>query len=297
MLPEITDIEAFRRLRRDTNAQRAAFVTIAQRHDLPTEELEPFSQGTHLVWGTSRAVIKVFIPLWPEDAQVEVAVLERLSGSTLAVPQLQATGDLAGYRYVIMSRLPGASIGEVWPTLSPDQRAALAAEMGEQMAALHALTPPALPAVDQGDLLAERRSHVLEDQRARGADERLLAQITDFVEALGELPPAPSMLLHADLTSDHFLVVGGRISGLIDFADAFVGPWTYELAAPACFTVRGDRDAQRALLSGMGRPDTSMGPVVRAWAVLHRYAHVATMMQRSGHTDLEDWLQTVWLER
>jgi hygromycin-B 7''-O-kinase len=101
--------------------------------------------------------------------------------------------------------------------------------------------------------------------------------------------------MHADLTADHFLVEDGRITGLVDLADAFVGPWTYELAAPACFTVIGDPDAQRALLAGMGRsPSPELGHAVRAWAVLHRYGHVARMMKAAGHDDLDAWLAAVW---
>ncbi len=64
-LPPVPDYPAFQRIRRDVDAQRGAFVTIAQRHGLPPSELRPFAEGTHLVWGTRTTVLKAFIPLWP----------------------------------------------------------------------------------------------------------------------------------------------------------------------------------------------------------------------------------------
>jgi hygromycin-B 7''-O-kinase len=297
VLPDVTDIESFRRLRRDVLAQRPAFEALARRHGLDVGALEPFAQGTHLVWSARTAVIKVFIPLWPQDAEVETAMLAHLTGTGLPVPQLEAAGALGAFPYVVMSRLPGQPTGDVWPSLDARTRVDLATEIGEHVAALGALAPPGLPVqtVPQEALLAERLARVLADQRDRGADERLVAEIGAFVDALGELPPAEDVLLHADLTGDHFLVEEGRVTGLIDFADAFVGPWTYELAAPACFTVFGDPEAQRALLAGMGRrPTPELGRAVRAWAVLHRYGHVARMAARRGHATLAPWLDAVW---
>ncbi len=130
---------------------------------------------------------------------------------------------------------------------------------------------------------------MIDDQRARGADGALLDEIVSFVAALGELPPAEPVLLHADLTADHFLVWDGELSGIIDFADAFVGPWVYELAAPAGFVTLDDPAAQQALLHGLGR---SVDPrAVRAWVVLHRYVHLATMLEGQS---LDEWLRRVW---
>jgi hygromycin-B 7''-O-kinase len=296
VLPDVTDLDSFRRLRRDPVAQRPAFEAIARRHGLEVDSLAPFAKGTHLVWAAGPRVIKVFIPLWPSDADVEVAMLAHLTGTGLPVPQLEAHGELGAFRYAIMTRLPGRPTEDVWPTLDRRARVRVAARMGEQIAALHALAPPpGLPTLTQEALLGERLPRVLDDQRDRGADDALLVQIAAFVDGLGTLTPVAPVLMHADLTSDHFLVEDGRITGLIDFADAFVGPWVYELAAPACFTVTGDPDAQRALLGGMGRaPSPDLGLAVQAWAVLHRYAHLAAMMTRSGHTTLEPWLGAVW---
>lgn len=298
MLPATLPLDAYRVFRRDLDAQRPAIDAIAARHGLPPGELVPFPQGTQIVWGTPRSVIKLFVPTWPEDTRVENLMLERLVGAGLPVPQLEARGEIAGWPYVVMSRLPGRSVSEVWPGLEADARARLAHDIGAATARLAALPVTGLEALlaPQESLLAERRPRLLEDQRARGADDALEVQLQEFLDTLPRLVPAASVLLHADLTAGNILVHEGRLTGFVDFADAFVGPWTYELAATSCFVTQGDRRSQRALLAGRGvEPTPELLATLRCWAVLHRYGHVAIMMRDAGHSSLANWLDTLWL--
>ncbi len=298
MLPAKPPLDAYRLFRRDIEAQRPAMETIAVRHGLPPGELAPFSQGTHIVWGTQRSVIKMFVPIWPEDARIEMLMLERLVGVGVPVPQFEARGEVAGWPYVVMSRLPGQRVPEVWPELDVGARERLAHDIGVAMAHLAALPVTGLDALltPQESLLAERRPRLLLDQRERGGDDALEEQLQEFLDALPPLLPAESVLLHADLTADNILVHDGRLAGFIDFADAFVGPWTYDLAATSCFVTQGDRRSQRALLLGRGVEATpELLVTLRSWAVLHRYGHVAIMMRRAGHVSLWGWLDTLWL--
>ena len=298
MLPKALPLDAYRSFRRDIAAQRPAIQAIAARHGLRSGELAPFDQGTMIVWGTARSVIKLFVPTWPADSHVEILMLERIVGTGLSVPQLEARGEVDGWPYVVMSRLPGRRLSEEWPALDSGARERVAHEIGEGMARLAALPLAGLDAMraPQEALLAERRPLLLADQRERGGDEALGRELQAFLEALPPLVPAESVLLHADLTADNILVHDGGLSGFIDFADAFVGPWTYELAATSCFVTPGDRRSQRALLAGRGAAATpELLGTLRSWAVLHRYGHVARMMRDAGHASLAGWLESLWL--
>lgn len=296
MLPPIPDLAAYRALRKDAAIQRPAITVIAERHGLATSELAPFATGTNLVWGTRDEVIKLFVPLWPEDADVEVAMLETVTGTDLPAPQLHALGELDGWRYAVMSRVRGVRIGDIWSALPPQDRELLAFRAGEVIARIAELPAARLEArtCHQDALLAERLPCVRADQRERGGDDGLDAQLCRFLDALSVPPPAESVVLHADLTDDHFLVEGTSITGIIDFADAFVGPWTYELAAPACFLTRGSPAVRDALLRGRGvAPEPGILAAIRTWAVLHRYGHLAIMMRRAGTASLDGWLATL----
>lgn len=189
MLPPVPDVATWRILRRDAVTQRPAFDAIAGRHGLAANELCHLDKGTHFVWATRRSVIKLFVPLWAEDASLETTMLDVVAGTTLPAPQLEAQGDL---------------------------------------------------------------------------------------------------------TDDNVLVSGDRVTGIIDFADAFVGPWTYELAAPACFVTRGSSAHRDSMFRGRGfEPTPELIATTRAWAILHRYSHLARMMRRAGVATLPAFLELI----
>jgi hygromycin-B 7''-O-kinase len=296
MLPSVPDIAAWRILRRDTATQRPAFEAIATRHGLAASELSPFDKGTHFVWATRRNVIKLFVPLWPEDASLETTLLEMVAGTVLPVPRLEAQGELNGWPYVVMSRVHGEHIGAAWRTLEDGGRSRLAAHLGETMAAFALLPRQRLRtrAIMQDELIAERLERILADQRERGGNDALECELRTFIEKLPRLIPAEDVVLHADLTGDNVLVSGDRVTGIIDFADAFVGPWTYELAAPACFVTRGSPAHRDSMLRGRGfEPSAELIATTRAWAILHRYGHVARMMQDAGVATLPAFLDLI----
>jgi hypothetical protein len=110
MLPPTLPLDAYRPFRRDIEAQRPAMETIAVRHGLPPGEVAPFSQGTQIVWGTQRSVIKLFVPTWPDDARIEMSMLERLLVTLRCWAVLNRYGHVA-----IMMRHAGHA--SLWPWL------------------------------------------------------------------------------------------------------------------------------------------------------------------------------------
>ena len=296
MLPPVPDVATWRKLRRDVATQRPAFDAIAARHGLAASELSFLDKGTHFVWATRRDVIKLFVPLWIQDASLERTLLEMVAGTTLPVPQLEAQGELDGWPYVVMSRVPGEHIGVAWRALDDGGRSRLAAHLAQAMAAVASLPPQRLQAraITQDALIAERLERILVDQRERGGDDSLDFELRSFLGELPRLMPAHEVVLHADLTDDNVLVSGDRVTGIIDFADAFVGPWTYELAAPACFVTRGSSAHRDSMIRGRGlEPTPELIATTRAWAILHRYCHVARMMRDAGAPTLRAFLDLI----
>lgn len=297
MLQSGPTLKEYSALRRDFATQRPSIVAIAERHGLTVSELRPFAQGTHLVWHDGRSVVKVFCPLWARDADVELRMLRLLACTDLPVPQLEQEGVHDGWTYVVMSQLDGDCLGAVWEDLPAAARVSLSHQIGETTARFNALPTDDFEDLraDQDTLLTERVAKLRADQIARGGSDELDAALERYLAAFAPPAAAESVLLHADLTSDHFLVRDGRIIGLIDFADAFVGPWTYEFAAPAAYLTRGLEDCERAMLSGYGvelTPDLARS--LRSWIVLHRYSHIAIMMREAGAASLRDWLAPFW---
>lgn len=248
------------------------------------------------MWATGRSVIKLFVPLWNEDADLEIKLLDMVSGTGLPVPQLEAESELEDWRYVVMSRVPGEHLGVAWRGLDDDGRSRLATHLGETMAALATLPREQLEAraITQEALIAERFERILSDQRERGGDDALDVELRQFLAEMPPLVASEDVMLHADLTDENVLVSGDRVTGVIDFADAFVGPATYELAAPACFVTRGSPKHRDAMIRGRGLdPTPEVITTTRTWAILHRYGHVARMMQAAGVTTLPAFLDLI----
>jgi aminoglycoside 2''-phosphotransferase len=58
---------------------------------------------------------------------------------------------------------------------------------------------------------------------ARTVSPKTLARFDAFYAALATLEPGPARLAHDDLSDDHILVAGSRLTGIIDFSDAAYG--------------------------------------------------------------------------
>ena len=96
-----------------------------------------------------------------------MAALAAIDGRLpIPTPALCAVGELEGWSYVLMQRLPGESLGQVWPLTSPKERLGFASMLGESLATLHHIRAPDLPAirVDWSQVLRHQRATCVERQ-------------------------------------------------------------------------------------------------------------------------------------
>ena len=175
---------------------------------------------------------------------VERAVLEELSAvEELPIPCVRAAGviDRDGtWSYILMDQVLGSPLRDVWPHIDEHSRRAIAAELGCIICTLHhSLTEPLKDTLDsQGrgwqevrqKLDADRRDLISRIQSAP-PDRPALHFWYDLIQLLetARVPTSPDLLLtHQDLTEDHLYVLRRdgrwRVSGLIDFGDAALGP-------------------------------------------------------------------------
>jgi aminoglycoside phosphotransferase (APT) family kinase protein len=116
----------------------------------------------------------------------------------------------------------------------PGASAAHGRAVGEFLLALHAVDPAA--AVDQGARDAAASFAAAQEVRDR-MQEDVLPLLPSRVRAQGEallrrmsVPPPAPRLVHGDLGPTHVLVVGDRVSGIIDWGDCCVGDPALDLA-------------------------------------------------------------------
>ncbi|HUC24281.1 MAG TPA: aminoglycoside 3'-phosphotransferase/choline kinase family protein, partial [Streptosporangiaceae bacterium] len=185
---------------------------LATRLGLTGENLRRYPEGSRPVYqvGVHR-VLKLYPTISAPDSLTESRVLEYLHGELpVATPELLACGEYEnGWRYVLMSRLPGSDLAAAWPAMSPRDQDRIAVQSGEMLAALHGLDPgplhPALGPADWAGFLARQRATAVQRQRQVGLPEAWLRQVGPF---LGSVPPAPGRqraLLHTEVTREHLV--------------------------------------------------------------------------------------------
>jgi hygromycin-B 7''-O-kinase len=293
VLPPAATEEAFAAISQDEAALRPAVEQLCRLLGIGTDDLTRYQAGSRPVYATGDLVLKLFPPVaaWPDyriEPQVLAAVADQLPTAT---PRVHAAGAHDGWGYVLMSRLPGVPLDAIWNQVSAQDRDRLAGQLGETIAALHQLPPPAINDWQPAGwpaFVAHQREHCASEQRALGLPALWADQIPAFLDAV-TLPSGPPVLLHTEVMRQHLLASerpAGKwqLSGLIDFEPAMRGEREYDFVAVGVFTAEGDARFLARTLTSYGYHPDQLGPGLRrrllAQGILHRYSNLSWWMER-----------------
>jgi hygromycin-B 7''-O-kinase len=290
-LPPDPDVAAFDALHDAPARWQPVLAAIAAAHCGPDVAVEPRTDGTVLVGlvGATR-VIKLYPPLLRDHFAFEQAMLGLLAGRLdLPTPRLLASGDHAGWPWLLMTRLAGSPLTGVWPTLDEPARRAVLHTLGRVMAQVHALPAATLQALAPAwpDFLARQRAGCHRRQQRTGLPAHLLAGVDAFVA--GALPDGPAVPLTGEYTPMNLLHEPAGLSGMFDFGDGLVGPAAYDWLGPMCFLAAGHASRLDALFDGYGRRFDRRGrePLLRL-LLLHRYSCLPAQIAMAGWQDAPD---------
>ena len=193
-----------------------------------------------------RVVVRLTRPEWSASFRGAVYWYERLRPLGVPLPELfyaDIEGTTAGFPALVMDRLPGTDLGNVYPSLRGDQRRRLAQEIVAIQRRVASL--PAGPgfgyAFSYEDIRAFRSTWKevllasLESIRDAFADRgpvdpRVVDRVCAAVDAhgayLAAVRPRPFL---DDMTTKNVIVADGRLSGIVDvdcvtFGDALLTP-------------------------------------------------------------------------
>ncbi|MEU9043765.1 MULTISPECIES: aminoglycoside phosphotransferase family protein [unclassified Kitasatospora] len=284
MLPLVLTDEEWDAVVPDESVMRPGAEALCARLGVGGLPLERFAEGSVPVYAVGdEHVLKLFPASGAQDGITEERVLGRLHGALpIPTPEVREAGAYVnGWRYILMSRLPGEGLAPAWPRIPQPDRERIARDCGSALAALHALDPePLADVLGPGDWPAfvdRQRAGAVARQRRRGLPEAWLEQIPDFL-ATAPLPSPSSparALLHTEFMREHLLTdpaAGLRLTGLIDFEPAMIGDPAYDLVAVGLFTTRADPHLLGQLLRAYGRGFEPR--LVMAYTLLHVYSHL-----------------------
>ncbi|MFG2126472.1 phosphotransferase family protein [Streptomyces sp. NPDC048751] len=289
MLPPVETDEEWDAVIADETVMRAGAEDLCGRLGLAGAPLTRFPDGTQPVYAVGDdLVLKLFPGSAARDGLAEGRVLSHLHGLLpVPTPRVEDFGAYEnGWRYVLMSRLPGENLAHVWERVPQADRERLVAEIGQLLAVLHSLDPAPLEDVlgpgSWGAFTDRRRRETVEQQRGHGLSAAWLDQIPEFLAAV-PLPPAPRRsLLHTEIMRQHFLVDpdGWRLTGLFDFEPAMIGDRAYDFVGVGLFVTRGDPKLLGRLANAYGHAFEPR--VLLAYTLLHVYSDLPWYMRELG---------------
>jgi hygromycin-B 7''-O-kinase len=293
LLPTADTVEQYLAIRGDHARLRPGVTALCDRLGLRGLDIVRFTDGSLPVYTVGEElVLKLYPGAYQHSYQVEHHVLQAIHRQLpIPTPGVEHAGELEGWGYIVMERLHGQPLTTAWPHVPAAQRHRLATQLGEALAALHAITAPELDALGPPDwqlFLAQQRAGCVDHQRACGLDGAWLEQIPAFLDSVTLDPVPRPVLLHTEVMHEHLLVTphldGWSLSGLFDFEPAMRGAREYEFAAVGLFVSRGDAGFLRRPLIAYGyRPhqlDDALPRRLLAYALLHRYSDLPWYLEQ-----------------
>jgi aminoglycoside phosphotransferase (APT) family kinase protein len=257
----------------------------------------PVSGGADtLIWRVEAAslisALRLFRPEQAAMAQREVAAMAAASSASLPVPQVYAEGIWRGRPVLHMSWMPGRPLRDELRT-HPWRARALGVQFGRVQAAVHAVSPPAA-------LLAHPTPWIA----WANPDDAL----RDCLRAAACRPDVLA-LLHLDFHPMNVLVADGRVSAVLDWANARVGDPRADLARTASMLRFAPLDSRmpppleslvrRAFMAGWRRGYREVAGPIGGMAPFYAWAGavmIRDLTPRLGRSDLP-WLDLQFLER
>ena len=230
-----------------------------------------------------------------EDLPFFLSLLDHLAAKGCPVPRTIHDRSGALYRQIgdkavaLIEFLPGVSVSA--PTV------AQARAVGEALAQIHLAAADFADTRGNGMGLAEwqRLAAECNDAGLRSIDPALAELVARELPALAAAWPGdlPRGVIHADLFTDNVLMLGSKVTGLIDFYFACTDLIAYDVAvthAAWCFDTDGSNfapDLSAALLAGYEKVRPLSDAERTALPVLARGAALRFTMSRAY-----DWLNT-----
>ncbi len=196
------------------------------------------------VWVGDEYVVRLSHGRFRDAYRHDATVVSLLVGSEVPHARHLAHGDGPDGPWSITERLPGQTLQEAWPAAGMVTRQAMIESLGAVLRALHrvpvmaGLLPPWLADALAGKprisfhppVVSSALQQVEAARRQPGLDARLLSDVADWIQQRLALFAADALVLvHGDLHGSNVIVDQGRVTGLVDFAEALTQPADVEL--------------------------------------------------------------------
>jgi hygromycin-B 7''-O-kinase len=311
-MPLVNTLDEYRAIYHRDETWRPVIDAICDRYAFLQEARVRGPDGTHIVYLVGGLyVVKLFVPLFEQDFVAERIAAKFLGGKIgLSTPEIVAEGQLEGWNYLIMTRIPGLPLDSVWDGLQKMDRLKVASDVGQMIARLHALPVVGLDeiTIDWGTFLESQIAEACDQQAVPELGWEPNQEIDQFFGCLSGLmnEDYQPVVLLADITREHVFVEQQdgewRMVGYLDFGDAMVGHPLYEFVAPGLEIGGGNPEILETLMVNAGYPtealDETLARQLMANTLIHRYIDLASVLsmvpQAREAANMDELTQLVW---
>jgi Ser/Thr protein kinase RdoA (MazF antagonist) len=205
--------------------------------------------------------LKIFGPTAVQQFYIERSALRTLeTQNRIPVPRIVVEGERGGERpYLIITAIPGDTAEHIWDNLSRTEQLTIARELGTLTSDIHHLPQNDLASVEQE--FGGRNKHIkrlqprriAEIEAAKTLSSAQRSKLLHFLQV--EAPQyinGSSRLTHFDLAHNHIYLSRAtgvlKVSGIIDWGEAMLGPPEWDVAYLWFWTFSRDREAMRQCL-------------------------------------------------
>ncbi|WP_121609885.1 phosphotransferase family protein [Mesobacillus foraminis] len=289
------DVQLFDLYRNQDQFWQAKLKGILSKEQLPPAPLTRCSHGSTIVYSYNKEyAIKLYPSFCKEQALRERAVLEVLSSfiECIEIPQIHSFGEYEGWKYVIMTQLNGELLADIWEGLNDKEKLTLSMDLGKVIAHIHSVPTAGLSEIDIGwkDFMLSRIKVAYEHHQRSGLKSELLEKVLAYMDpGMIEFTPVP-VLLTGEYTPYNLLMnkIDGKwkLTGVIDFADCFLGDGDYDLLGPVLFMFCGDGRLVRPFLISYGKPENRLTndfqEKLMMYALLHPYSDLNFYLSKNS---------------
>lgn len=268
--------------------------TILHQENLQYDTFSRFPMGGNIVYEMdNQMVLKLFAPFDSREFEIESEVLEKTDWSKveIQVPHMIGKGIFNGWHYLLMTRVPGELLIDMWEELSFEERIMVARDLGKLINQMHRLDVTVYEKLDRSfdRWIMNQKEQAREHHEKTGLSPKLVKEVQSYVSTFQ--PTGESVLLTGEYTPFNLLVnqVAGqwKLTGLIDFADCFVGESTYDFLGPILFNFYKEQGLTQAFLSGYGLElSEELRLKLMQLLLLHRFSHLPNYME--GTIEMDD---------
>nr|WP_272508330.1 aminoglycoside phosphotransferase family protein [Paenisporosarcina quisquiliarum] len=267
---------------------------LLENENIPYQSFSRYSLGGNIVYGVDdQYVLKLFAPFDSPEFTIETEVLTQTDWTkvSIQVPEIVQRGMYDGWKYFLMTRVPGELLIDIWDELSANEKIGVAHDLGLLISQMHQLDISKYRVLENSfeSWISLQKENVVKHHASTDLAPHLLEEVQDYIASF--LPSSEKVLLTGEYTPFNLLMnkVNGqwKLTGLIDFADCFIGEPEYDLLGPILFSFFKEPGLTSTFLNSYGLTlDNATRLRLMQLLLLHRFSHLPNYME--GVVDMEE---------